>query len=166
VRLHPGVLLRLAAAGWLLTPRNAAGWHCLPVCCQIPASQASDCTHTRKERCREGVSAAEHLARCVSWGLLEGKEKTLLWGRDRQQPEAPLAQPQQRDTRVFRRLKHLQSPNKQRRVVQAPACRLQDRDRGEIRWPHPEGMAEGAGCTELSCLPEEEVGMVLLGEHV
>lgn len=88
------------------------------------------------------------------------------WGGEPWQPEAPLAQPQQRDTDVYKaRLKHLQS-SKSRKVIHARACRLQGRGREEVRWPHPEDMAGGTGNTELGCLLEEEVGMVLLREHL
>lgn len=56
------------------------------------------------------TSLAEH---CVSQEVMEGKKKSLLWGREPWQPEAPSVQPQQSDMDVCNvRLKHLQSPNK------------------------------------------------------
>lgn len=45
--------------------------------------------------------------------------------------------------------------------MHAPACRLWGRR--EVRLLHPE---DEAGDTELGCLLEEEVGMVLLGECI
>lgn len=67
-----------------------------------------------------------------------------------------------RDRDVYKaRLKHLHSPEKQESIMDARACRGQGR--GEVRWLHPEVRAGGAGDTELSCLLEKRVGMVLLG---
>lgn len=158
------------------TSQRFWGVTCLPAASCLPDRIVIALTHTPACRLRGAVQggcfgcrALKHLIRCIRWEVLERKEKPPPWGREPQQLEALLAQPQQSDTDVYKaRLKHLRSPNKQERVMDAGACRLQGRARGQVRWPHPEDMAGGGagGDTELGCLLEEEAGMMLLGEHV